>query len=216
MNATHTPEDNRLRIGAIVILIPFALLTALAIATDGSNGFANAITHNWLAFQIWLDLVIAMVFWAAWVIRDAKSQNLNPWGWVITSFIFGAFVPLIYTLVYRRWPATPASDSVGDNAQGRRILGALMFLALAAVTVMGLVVDGTDVPGVITHSWSNTQIWVDLVIVILLWMPWMVSDARANQRNPWGWVVAALLVGSFSPLLYLMIYGRWPASHPNS
>jgi hypothetical protein len=33
---------------------------------------------------------------------------------------------------------------------------------------------------------------------------WMWRDAKAHGRNPWVWVIATLIVGSFSPLLYLI------------
>ena len=186
-------QGTSLRVGAIVVFVGFSILTAIAIATDGSNGFTNAILYNWLAFQIWLDLVIAMVFWAAWVVADARAHGKNPWAWVVTGFLFGAFVPLLYLIVYRRWPASPAEEqAVSDGTTSRRLVGVLLLILLAAVTAIGLVIDGDDFPGAIMASWSNTQIWVDLVIVILLWIPWMVRDARANGRSAWGWVVLAL------------------------
>ena len=208
-------EGSMLRWVGLVVLVPFAVLTGVAISVDGSSGFSNAITLNLLSFQIWLDLVIAMLFWAAWLLVDAKAHGRWPWVWLIAAFAFGAFVPLLYMILYQRWPATPGvSASTAGSARARQVLGGVLLVVLGAVTVAGLLVDGTDVFGTVTYSWSNIQIWVDLVVVILLWIPWMLRDARAHGQNPWGWVVFAIALGSFAPLAYLTLYGRWPASHP--
>jgi RsiW-degrading membrane proteinase PrsW (M82 family) len=45
---------------------------------------------------------------------------------------------------------------------------------------------------------------VDLVIAAMLINVWIWHDAQAHGRNPWGWIIATLIVGSFSPLLYLI------------
>ncbi len=202
------------RIIAILILVPFSILTIAAVAADGADGFAAAITLNLTALQIWLDLVIAMVFWCFWVMRDAREAGRNGIPWVISGLIVGAFAPLLYMLVYQRWPASSPAQPVGESsASTRRTLGVVVLALFGALTAAALISDGTDVPAVITATLSNLQIWVDLVIMIVLWLVWMVKDARANARNPWGWVVFALVLGSFAPLFYLVVYGRWPASH---
>jgi len=208
--------SRNLRPIAVGVLLLFTVLTVAAVISDGPNGFSSAITYNWLSVQIWLDLVIAMWFWAAWVIVDARAHGRSPWVWVATGFVFGAFAPLLYIIIYHRWPASPALETPADSdPMSRRVIGGVLLLILAAVTAAGLLIDGTDVPGVITHSWSNTQIWVDLVLVILLWVPWLINDARAYGRSSWGWIFGAIVFGSFSALAYLIVYGRWPASHPN-
>lgn len=57
---------------------------------------------------------------------------------------------------------------------------------------------------------AGTQVLVDLVIALGLVLVWLVQDARAQGRNPWPWVAATLLAGSFGPLLYLLT--RRPAA----
>ena len=202
-----------LRTGAIIALIPFAALTILAMVADGTNGFPNAITYNLISLQIWLDLVLAMVIWCAWLVPEARAAGRNPWPWIVGALIFGAFVPPIYIIVYERWPASPGAQNGGGSATSRRVGATVAFALFALLTIAALVVDGTDVPGVVMHSWSNVQIWVDLVIMIVFWLAWLMQDARANGRNPWGWVVFALILGSFAPLLYQALHSRWPASH---
>ncbi len=201
---------------AIVILVPFSVLTVWSVIADGTGGFPAAITHNYTSLQIFFDLVIAMIFWCAWVLKDARKHGRNGWPWVIAGLIFGAFSPLIYMVVHQRWPASVATSGAQETAEAgqRRAFGVVSILFLGALTAAALLVDGTDITATISNSWSNVQIWVDLVIMILIWIVWMVNDARQAGRNPWGWVVLALLIGSFSPLIYLLLYGRWPASHP--
>ncbi|MEM7019430.1 MAG: hypothetical protein AAF512_19090 [Pseudomonadota bacterium] len=206
-----------LRITAILILLPFTALTIMAIVTDGPNGFPNAIMHDLLSFQIWFDLVIAMIFWCAWVLKDAKSDGRNGIPWVIAALLIGAFAPLLYMVMYQRWSASPAqstSASSTESASRLRMISAFVFVLLGVITAAALIIDGTDIPAVVMRTWSNIQIWVDLVIVMVLWLAWMIKDAQQSGRNPWGWVILALAIGSFSPLLYTAIHGRWPASHP--
>ena len=209
-------QDSSLRTLAIVILVPFSALTAVAIVADGTNGFPNAIIYNFLSLQIWLDLVIAMLFWCAWVIVDCRQNTRSPVAWIIAALLFGAFAPLIYMVIYRRWPASTGTTDLTDSGTGPRSFGAVAFALLFVVTIAGLAIDGSDIAGTVTQSWSNIQIWVDLVIVILLWVPWMFSDAKSHGINPWGWFIFAAVLGAFSPLLSLLVYNRWPASHPVS
>jgi hypothetical protein len=42
-------------------------------------------------------------------------------------------------------------------------------------------------------------------------LAWLWRDARANGRNPWPWMIATLLLGSFGPLVYLLV--RKPIAH---
>jgi hypothetical protein len=48
------------------------------------------------------------------------------------------------------------------------------------------------------------QIFVDLVIALALILTWIWADAKRTGRNPWPWLVATLLTGSFGPLAYML------------
>ncbi|MEM7275829.1 MAG: abscisic acid-deficient protein Aba4 family protein [Actinomycetota bacterium] len=85
----------------VVVLVAFGALTIVALAVDGLTGFGDAITFNWAAFQIYVDLVIAAVVIAVWIYRDARRRGVNPWPWIVGTAIAGMFAPLVYLLVRR-------------------------------------------------------------------------------------------------------------------
>lgn len=60
------------------------------------------------------------------------------------------------------------------------------------------------------QSFGAGQVFADLVIALTLAMVWMWHDARASGRNPWPWIAATLMLGSFGPLVYLLT--RKPAT----
>lgn len=63
--------------------------------------------------------------------------------------------------------------------------------------------------GIIAPHFQSTgagQVFADLVIALTLVMVWIWQDAKANGRNPLPWIVATLAVGSFGPLVYLLLY----------
>jgi hypothetical protein len=75
--------------------------------------------------------------------------------------------------------------------------GALTAVALAQVGYVGLFAAQLG-------SAAGMQVLADLAIALALAMAWMVADARRTGRNPWPWVVATLLAGSFGPIGYLL------------
>ena len=76
--------------------------------------------------------------------------------------------------------------------------GALSAVALAQAGYVGLFMP-------LLGSAAGLQVLADLVIALTLVMVWMIADARRTGRNPWPWVVATLLLGSFGPLGYLLV-----------
>jgi hypothetical protein len=88
------------------------------------------------------------------------------------------------------------------------ILTLLLFGALSAVALWQHGYWGIIAPHF--QSFGGGQVLADLVIALTLVMVWMWHDAGAVGRNPWPWIVATLVVGSLSPLLYLLT--RKPAA----
>ena len=87
---------------------------------------------------------------------------------------------------------------------GRAIIVVTLVL-FGALTAVAVWVDGvTGIFASILGSYGSMQIFADLVISLTLIMIWMWRDARLKGRNPWPWIVATVLIGAFSPLVYLL------------
>lgn len=54
------------------------------------------------------------------------------------------------------------------------------------------------------RSLATGQVLADLVIALTLVLVWLWRDARGSGRNPWPWLAATLVFGSFGPLCYLL------------
>lgn len=78
------------------------------------------------------------------------------------------------------------------------LFGALTVAALLDVGYFGILEPHFQ-------SWAGAQVFVDLVILAVLFLFWMVPDARSRGINPWPFVAATLLLGSFGPLSYLVL-----------
>lgn len=82
------------------------------------------------------------------------------------------------------------------------VLIAFLALTLAAVWQQGyLGIFSTQF-----QTLGGIQVLVDLMIAASLFLVWMWQDAKAAGRNPWPWVLVTLAVGSFGPLVYLLLY----------
>jgi hypothetical protein len=88
----------------------------------------------------------------------------------------------------------------------------VLILILAAFgAYSGFVVYQVGYLGILHSHLSNAggiQVLCDLTISLTLVCIWMVGDARRQGRNPWPYLAATLFLGSFGPLLYLLLRPR--------
>lgn len=103
---------NSTRTLALVILLPFALLSGYAIAQVGYLGILTYHVPSPAGWQVFTDLVIAIVLICLWMIRDARSTGRNPWPYVVASLFLGSFGVLFYLLL----SPTPSREAVRQPA----------------------------------------------------------------------------------------------------
>jgi RsiW-degrading membrane proteinase PrsW (M82 family) len=89
---------------AIMILIPFTVLTAYAVQKVGYIGIFDYHRHSPAGWQVIADLVIALVLVLTWLVPEARKAGRNPWPWVVATLFLGSFGPLLY-LVFAQRPA---------------------------------------------------------------------------------------------------------------
>ena len=90
-----------IRLLAILILIPFTVLSAYALWDVGYIGIWDYHRHSSAGLQVIVDLVIAMVLILVWLVPDARKAGKNPWPWVALTVVTGSFGPLLY-LIFRK------------------------------------------------------------------------------------------------------------------
>lgn len=81
---------------AITLLIPFLALTAYAIYDVGYWGIFDYHRHSSAGWQVFTDLVIALILLLSLMIRDARASGRNIWGWVAATLFVGSISPLLY------------------------------------------------------------------------------------------------------------------------
>lgn len=83
-----------------IILPPFLVLTAYAVYDVGVYGIFDYHLHSSAGWQVFTDLVIACILLLTFIVPDAKSKGVNPWPWVIGTFLTGSIAPLVYLIIY--------------------------------------------------------------------------------------------------------------------
>ena len=89
------------RLLAILILIPFTVLSAYALWDVGYFGIWDYQRHSSAGWQVIVDLVIAIILILVWLVPDARKAGKNPWPWVVLTVVTGSFGPLLY-LIFRK------------------------------------------------------------------------------------------------------------------
>ncbi len=86
---------------ALVLLVPFALLTLYALQQVGYVGIFDYHRHSPAGWQVFADLVIALVLVLSWMIPEARKAGRNPWPWVVATVFLGSIGPLLYLAMGR-------------------------------------------------------------------------------------------------------------------
>ncbi len=92
-----------------------------------------------------------------------------------------------------------------------RPLAVIILIPFTALTAYAIYDVGFL--GVFEHQLAASggwQVFTDLAIALLINLLWIVPDARKTGRNPWPYVALTLVLGSFGPLLYLLLKGKPP------
>lgn len=87
---------NTRQMAAVAALIPFLLLTLYAIVEVGYAGIFEHFIIGPAGWQIFADLVIALVMVLIWLYRDARQRGRNPWPWIVGTLFTGSIAPLLY------------------------------------------------------------------------------------------------------------------------
>ncbi len=100
---------NSRKLFAIVVLVPFSLLTVYAVLEVGYIGIFDYQRHSPAGWQVFVDLVIALLLVFVWMIPDARARGRNPWPWVIATLLAGSFGPLLYLATEKQAAVEPLS-----------------------------------------------------------------------------------------------------------
>ena len=84
---------------AIILLIPFSVLTIYALSQVGWVGIIDYHRYSPAGWQVIVDLVIALILVLTWMIPEAIKSGRNPWPWVIITLVLGSIGPLLYLAV---------------------------------------------------------------------------------------------------------------------
>ncbi|MEO1268941.1 MAG: DUF2834 domain-containing protein [Myxococcota bacterium] len=100
---------HKLRLLAIALLIPFTILTCYASYQVGYMGVLEQQLATAAGWQVWVDLVIAVLLCFVWLIPHAKRTGRNPWPYVLIALVFASLGPLLYLAL-----AKPEHPAPGD------------------------------------------------------------------------------------------------------
>lgn len=101
-------------------------------------------------------------------------------------------------------------ESETDNASNSLSLGKivilivlLLFSVLTAVALRDHGFVGIFMQEL--RNFGTMQVLADLVIALSLALVWIWFDSRKTKRLFWPWLLLTLTIGSFGPLLYLLL-----------
>lgn len=101
-----------MRLLSILILIPFSILTAYTIFDVGYLGLLDYHRHSSAGWQVFTDLVIALILATIWMFNDARESKRSPWPWFVITLFMGSIGPLLY-LITKQTEAKTENASTG-------------------------------------------------------------------------------------------------------
>lgn len=87
---------------ALIILVPFSLLTLYTLWQVGYMGIFDHLLMNSAGWQVFMDLVIALVLVLSWIVPELKRSGRSPLPWIALTLLLGSFGPLLYLAFYRK------------------------------------------------------------------------------------------------------------------
>ncbi len=87
------------RIIALLLAVPFVALTVYALSAVGYVGIFDYHRHSPAGWQVFADLVVALILVLLWLVPDAKATGRNPWPYVVATLFLGSIGPLAYLIV---------------------------------------------------------------------------------------------------------------------
>ncbi len=89
---------NGKQIGLALVLADFVALTGYAVYHYGYMAFFDFHALNAIQLQIFVDLIIALVFVTVWMVRDARARGISPVPYVVMTLFLGSIGPLVYMI----------------------------------------------------------------------------------------------------------------------
>lgn len=84
---------------AIILFVPFVALSVYAVAQVGYVGIFDYHRHSPAGWQVFVDLVIALLLILVWLIPDARNTGRNPLPYVLLTLVAGSIGPLLYLIM---------------------------------------------------------------------------------------------------------------------
>ena len=94
-----------LRLLSILLLVPFLLLSAFALADVGYVGIIAYQLNGLAGYQVLADLAISLILLLTFLVPHARSGSVNPWPWVVGTCVVGVIAPLAYFALYGAFQA---------------------------------------------------------------------------------------------------------------
>lgn len=95
----------------IVVIGLFGLLSAVALLDVGYLGIFEPHFQSWAGGQVFADLVIMCVLGCFWMVADGRARGINPWPFVVTTFLLGSFGVLFYLVLREVRQSAPRTVS---------------------------------------------------------------------------------------------------------